>query len=553
MPPRKLPRIGERVKVDFNALRNPDYNMMYLRWKMQWDFWRGGINVMSPDYPATDIRYGLSIVDEESGSGTQEDPETPRRISNYEWRTSRANSYLWKHPRETLNEYEERQVRQDHYPLFQSIVNIFVSGILRTGATYSGPDIYKPPWKNYQEDVDLCGTNFESFVRQALSIAIAMGRCHAITDRPSGGERSLTRFEEEWRGERAYSWLVTPLDLVDWELDLQGRLIWARVRERDNSKDSWRRPTADPLDQWYQYRIWHRNYWELFRTRRPSDDPAAVSDPADDETWERVAAGWHGIEEVPIATLYAGKDGRPTAWDTESPLSDVADADRKMLNRQSEMDELERAQAFALLAIPEAESGPSGGIDIGPFRAFTYPSEAGAPSYINPDQNILKGKQERMGDTMNIVRQLAGAGRGRAEFSKEERSARALTLESSEKQNRMAWWAGSTQEFDITVHRHAAKWEGLKEWPEASYDRTFDLRAISSQIQDLVQLSSVEVLQPALAELAKPVIARILREAGVSQERVDEAIRLVEEEAAKLEEVGPIDEIAEVKSDVSTP
>lgn len=538
-----LPTIGEKVDVDFNALRHPDYDKMFLRWKMQWDFWRGGLNVLQPDYPATAIRYGLVVEDPVGVTGTEEDPETPRRISNYEWRTGRANSYIWKHPRETRNEYEERQARQDHYPLFQSIVNIFVSGILRTGATYAGPSVIEQPWVEYHENVDLCGTNFESFIRQALSIAVSMGRCHAITDRPSSGEGAMSRFEEESRGERAYSWLVNPLDLVDWQLDLQGRLSWARVREPDDSKESHRGPSEGALSPWWQYRIWYRDSWELWRTPRENSDP--LMDPTGDNgvTWTRVAAGEHGIGEVPIATLYAGKDGRPSAWDTESPLSDVADADRKLLNRQSEMDELERAQAFALLAIPEAESGPSGGVDIGPFRAFTYPSEAGAPTYINPDQTILKGKQERIADTMHIIRQLAGAGRGRAEFSKEERSAASLSLESSEKQNLMAWWAGSTQEFDIAVHRHAAKWEGLESWPVASYDRTFDLRAISSQIQDLVQLSSVAVLRPAMSDLAKPVIARILREAGVSQDKVDEAIRLVEEEAAKLdaeEPAGPV-------------
>lgn len=518
-----LPPIGQRIDVDFNELRHPDYERMYTRWKMQWDFWRGGLCVMSPDYPATAVRYGVQTTTDDSAGG--EAAEIPRRGSGYEWRTTRTNSYLWKHPRETMNEYQERQARQDHYPLFQSITNIFVSGILRTSATYQGS--MSPAWKEYHRDVDMCGTSFSAFVRQALSIAIAMGRCHAVTDRPMADTGAVSRFEEDLRGDRTYSWLVTPLDLVDWELDAQGRFIWARIREPDNSRDSWRRPTDAINDDWSQYRIWHRDYWELVRLPRSGNN-----DIDSDVAWTRVAAGYHGLGEVPVATLYAGKDGRPTAMDTESPLSDVCDADRKLLNRQSEMDELERAQAFALLAIPEAESGPGGGVDIGPFRAFTYPSEAGAPTYINPDQTILKGKSERIGEAMHIVRQLAGAGRGKAEFSKEERSAAALSLESTEKHNLMAIWAESTQEFDAAVHRHVSEWSGGDSWPEAAYDRVFDLRAISSQIQDIVQLSAVDELRPAIAPLGKPIINRILREAGVSDEVIDRTMAKIDERAA---------------------
>ena len=132
-----LPPIGQRIDVDFNELRHPDYERMYTRWKMQWDFWRGGLCVMSPDYPATAVRYGVQTTTDDSAGG--EAAEIPRRGSGYEWRTTRTNSYLWKHPRETMNEYQERQARQDHYPLFQSITNIFVSGILRTSATVPAP------------------------------------------------------------------------------------------------------------------------------------------------------------------------------------------------------------------------------------------------------------------------------------------------------------------------------------------------------------------------------------------------------------------------------
>lgn len=541
MAPKTLPPVGftAQIDADLDALRHPDYLRMFSRWRMQWDFWRGGINVLAPDWPATSIRWGVPIVtddDAAEGSGGL-DPEQPRSGSAYEWRSGEANSYLWKHPRETLHEYQERQARQDHLSLFQSIVNIFVSGILLTGAEYK-PPVDKPPWSEYHANADLVGTDFSSFVRQALSIAIAMGRCHAITDRPSSGAAN-SRLEEEHRGDRTYSYLITPLELVDWELDDKGRFIWAKVREVDTSQDSWRSPTDETLDTHWQYRVWHRDWWELFRSPRPDKKPDLLAKP-EDAKWFRAEAAFHSVGEVPIATLYAGKDGRPTAMDTESPLSDVADADRKVLNRQSELDELERSQAFALLAIPETESGPAGGVDIGPFRAFTYPSEAGAPDYVSPDQQILAGKAERIANSLHVIRQLAGAGRGRAEFSKEERSAASLTLESSEKQNLMAWWAGSTQEFDIAVHRQVAKWEGNDNPPVASYDRNFDLRTVSSQIADLVQLAQVKVLTPVLAALSKPIVARILRVAGVSEDQVDAALVAIDEEAEKEPAVVPI-------------
>jgi hypothetical protein len=96
----------------------------------------------------------------------------------------------------------------------------------------------------------------------------------------------------------------------------------------------------------------------------------------------------------------------------------------------------------------------------------------------------------------------------------------------------MAIWAESTQEFDAAVHRHVSEWSGGNSWPVAAYDRVFDLRAISSQIQDIVQLSAVDELRPAIAPLGKPIINRILREAGVSDEVIDRTMAKIDERAA---------------------
>jgi len=509
--------IGYQSKIDLDAVRHPEYLRLWRRWKMAFDFWRGGVHVLEPDWKATTIRWGERLSSGSDGLDSQDDME----LSNYRWHSAAVESYLWKHEREGKVEYNERGARSVHYPIFQPIVNILNAGILRQKPR-RGADSEIEPWRSYHADVDFTGTDIDALERQTLSLAIVFGRMHAITDRPAFSGIAESREEQMLRGERAYTTLYTPLDVVDWELDMFGRFVWVRIRE---DLDDWRRFDDESSEPRNQYRVWHRGYWELYKEQKDGDKY--------NKKWILFDKGRHPVGEVPIATINVSKDGRPASMDCESPLASILDGDRDLFNRMSELDELERLQAWALLWIPVMDGTPMGPLDIGPNRALTGPSDAGSPSFLSPDQQILSGKWSRIAERVHLLRQSSGVGRGRAEYSKEERSADAIAMESIEKLNTMALWVSELEDFDKKIHSHVAAWEGAGDTPKSEFSRSFDIKGLSAQINEILQIASVqEVTSKARAAMVRPVVARMLKENGVAESEIQEVLNGIDEVSA---------------------
>lgn len=502
-------------------IRHPEYDRFYKRWRMAWDFWRGGQEVYEPNWDVATNRFPRLREDVSDDAGG-ENPDPERKKSYWSWGdVSPAKSYLFKHERENRRRYAERQERQIHFPFLSSIINIFVAGILRNAPVRAGYE--NDPWDEYHKNVDLLGTNFDSFLVQALNLALCFGRIHAVTDRPKSGDNSYSRRAQIDNEERAYSYLVTPLDVTNWLLDDRGRFVWVQIQEPVPQD---RQPGEDIVPA-YQYRIWYRDRWEIWRPVKENTTPNDVA-----SRFIRDEVGYHNLGEVPISTLYATKDGRPGVMGCESPVSPALDFDRHMLNKFSEIDENERAQMWALLCIPEFEGQQTGGVDIGPFNAYTYPAEGRPPNYTSPDPQITATLQSRLEAMVHMLRQMVAIGRGRAEYSKEERSAASISLESSEKRNQMNLWAKATLEFELSITRHVAAYENVEVPPEPQYDDDFDLETVSSAIQDLLQYGAIKLEgRPDIVEMARPIVLRKLRSRGASQETITKVLDFLDEQA----------------------
>jgi hypothetical protein len=515
------------VTLDLDKVRHPEYLRMEKRWRMAWDFWRGGIHVLHPEYDVYETYSAQPVTESTEPSGGGVKAELGRTLSNYRWVPDKQKSYLWKHEREIPADFEERQERSYRWPVFPYCINIFSAGILKLPPHRESNE----DWEAFRDDVDLAGTDIDQFNRQALSKGLALGRIHAVVDRPPDNG-SVSALEQSVTGQRAYVQLYSPLDVVDWEIDKFGEFVWVRLREDDTSDESVRDPVKDePLGRHSQYRIMHRDRWELWRTPRPEQDRTSEK-----KEWFLADSGAIPGGRVPIATFRASKDTRPGDMSNESPLSDVLDADRDILNDLSEINVLDRKQGFAVLAIPSGATGGVGALALGPNSALEFPADAGVPQFISPDADITQGRWERTLSKVFSVRQMAGVGRGRAEYSKEERSAESLTIESEDKRNQMVWWAGQLAEFDQRIHEHVSAWEGGA-WGDpapAEYNRAFDFQSIASQIANMVTLGAQEVVsRSAKAEVAKPVVRRILTESGVDEAVVSEVLKSIDTEAEK--------------------
>jgi hypothetical protein len=493
---------------------------MIRRWAMALDFAQGGVHVLEPAYTVPGLVWASTSTPthpEQSGTTSSTSPVPERNSSEFEWGQGNGNPYLARHPREKIWEFKRRAAWAYHIPLFKPLTNIFVSAVLKTGPERNIP----PGWDAYCSDVNLSGSSINPFIREALKIGMHFGRCHAVTDMepPSDGRPAVSVADQRAKGMRAYSYLISPLDLIDWSLDDKRQFIWANIRE--DAPDN-RLPGQNYKSPRNQYRIWYRDHWELYMQANDGDTAQTL-----------VAQGPNPLGRVPIRTLYTHR-GITTLFDCESPLADVVDIDRTIFNKLSLMDEIINKQTFSVLAVGRRDGGPVGDFELSPSSGLFYDAEAGPPLFLSPDAAQLLAILQVIQWLFESARTHSEVGRGAAEASKEARSAAALSAESGDKNNLLASLAESTEAFERGIYQDAADWEGISGVPTVAYSRKFDLRSVNQQIADLTQLGIAMVSARARTFLAKPIVGKMMRELGATDEDVKTAVDATEIESAPI-------------------
>ena len=487
--------------------QHPVYKTKLAHWLESYDFYRGGNYVLSPGRAVGTASFLVSP--EKTSSGVDEEPtrKTPR------FRSQTTQSYLYSFVRESRADYIDRIQRSSHpAPIFRHLVDAYASATLRTSPSYVG-NLDVEPWATYHDDVDRRGTNFFAFIRQALTYSLVFGLEFAITDKPRFSNTVASREQQLARGERAYSYLVNPIQVPNWSVNSEtGALNWFQVLELGPDN---RRPGDEWLERAVRYRIWYPTHWELWECTH--------------DLQNRIDADEHPVGEVPVAIAYARRSQESCqAIEADSMLSDVVPADRAIFNRMSLLDHQVYGQAFSQLFLPDDGTNLWAGVDIGVGVAVPYNSEHGQPIMLTPEAKIMLAQWQMVLDQIQMLKETHGVGRGKAEHSKEERSAAALSVESRNENNQVASLAEATEEFDRTIHRHVAAWEGVDDYPRASYSRDVSIRSVSAQINDALQLKALGIPAETMIEIVRPLVIQTMAEQGAPPESVDAAVRALE-------------------------
>jgi len=239
--------------------------------------------------------------------------------------------------------------------------------------------------------------------------------------------------------------------------------------------------------------------------------------------WVEVDGGTHPCKAPPVSILFARR-GPARDLDADSMLAGLVRGDRAAFNYRSLLDEVIYNQAFASLWIPDDEGGPPGPIDIGVGIANAYNAANGTPLLLSPEAALILAIWQLLEAHVNTLKATYGVGRGKAEYSKEERSAQALEVESRHEMNRVAGLAECCEEFDTQLHADVAAWEGRSVPSPAEYSRDVSLRALSSQIGDALSLKQLGVPWDAMREIVAPLVAEHMKEQGRSKEAIQRAV-----------------------------
>ena len=277
----------------------------------------------------------------------------------------RARDYLVKMPSEGDRRYEHRVQMATYQPYFGQIVDQFASDLFaRTFEVTPAADAKDPAtpgedveaktdsfYADFAKDADGCGHSFVDVVRDVLTTALTHRRgilCVDAPEKPEGADPKTKAEEDELGLRRYYAYELPVEQLIDWERDRDGDLLWAIVRTCEQRREA---PGGSRAEIVERFTVWTlaedgKAAWERYAIRytddkRPKpDDPVPVEVPATSTTFDAIPVH---VLELPDGLWVGGKIGPPVL---------------EHFRRRSAMI---GSQTDSLCAIPVAALGPEYG------------------------------------------------------------------------------------------------------------------------------------------------------------------------------------------------
>ena len=285
----------------------------------------------------------------------------------------RDGTYLIPHDREMF--YRKRRDFSVYKNFLKPVVSALVDpvygdDIQRVILSADGGEEGSPIARAYLDNVDGAGTDMQSYAREVMTMARLHGVCFVLIDNYPSDMQPATVAEAVDERIYPYAVLKTPDQVAWYKTDDWGRLeelaFYGPVKVNGTGKKTC---TA---------RMWTTEYSQGYEEQ----------DDAKGKKW--VAVGpqvVHGLGVMPIVSVYTAT--RTSCHDIlpDPPLYDVAKLNLLIYNKDSEIRDLERSQAFSVLYL---QSDMSGNITISNHNAIIVPQGSTmAPGYISPDAGIL--------------------------------------------------------------------------------------------------------------------------------------------------------------------
>jgi hypothetical protein len=251
-------------------------------------------------------------------------------------------------------------------------------------------------------DADRRGADLAQVMRRAATLSSIHGHVFILVDVPrADGDGPRTRREELALGLRPYLELVSPTEVVNWDVDDGGRLVWALVRERAGHSDVIGGPSVRRVGEARTvYRLWTPTAWFLYE--KPAERPA--------ESWVLADSAEHGLGVVPLAVVrHRDLDG---GIGGASLLRDIAVLNREVYNLASLLQEVLYRQTFGQL-VAQGSAEEYVGEDetlakLGTSSIFLYPVGREAPRYISPEPANAEMLQSQIDRLVAEIYRLAG-------------------------------------------------------------------------------------------------------------------------------------------------
>lgn len=221
--------------------------------------------------------------------------------------------FLMRQGAEESDDYERRKADAAYRSYIGPIVDFFAAKLfgasltLRAKSRETGELIEADEYyEDLKEDCDGRGTDLVDFARSRLTQALVKGRAWHLVELPDdGGGAALTRHEWDHRGLGAAT--LRDLDneqVLDWEVDARGQLLWAVVYSCERRRDAPTATRSNITERWDVYDV------TTVTTYGITWDPQKGQRP---EVAQQVSTKPHGFDRVPLIRLgFVGTKGLRT-------------------------------------------------------------------------------------------------------------------------------------------------------------------------------------------------------------------------------------------------
>jgi len=264
--------------------------------------------------------------------------------------TYKEGGYLRKYWGEDQAPFDAYAARIDVTPLdnhVKTTVDIYRSYLWRQSPNRTLGNLYGNPFVDkFMDNADYDGQTIDSFLKTALDWAMVLGHVWIGVDRPSIAAMSAA--DEIEQGIFAYTTMYTPQMVTDWEFTKSGpfkELTYFKVIEKTASD-------RHTIKCWYTDRI------EVFEVKVDSLN----------QEYEEVLSMEempNNLGKIPFIPLIPHKS--PVTGMGESILNDVADMQRSIYNKLSELEQTIRLSGHPMLAKTaetKAQAGAGGIITL---------------------------------------------------------------------------------------------------------------------------------------------------------------------------------------------
>ena len=392
----------------------------------------------------------------------------------------RAGEYLDKYPREALDVFRARVQRAYWTNYTAAVVNSYVSEVFRVAPAR---EVSGDAAEEFVADATGAGQTLTEVMRGALTRALAGGVAYMSVDLDADNA--------------PYVHDIHPDNLLDYSEARDG-LNWALVAESERVDSD---PDAD-AQTLRRYRLWTREEVRVY-----------------DHNGDIIRRMPNSAGVVPLVSLRGS--------DSKLPVADIVDANRRIYNLSSQLDEILIRVTFPQFyiqdVIDEETDTEQRAIEIGTGKVLALPPGTSTPpGFVAPPDGPAKLQMEERERLVKMIYSLAGLQRHDPDGIRAQ-SGVAKSYDFKETNARLSGAAAATERAELQIFdllRRYGKLAGtaLGGEPNVTYKKDFEMQPFSERLEEYLKLTDATL--PATAKrMAAADLVGALTEERTPEER----------------------------------